>query len=123
MTLPVRVPVAVLGATGAVGQKFVALLADHPWFDLVALTASTRSAGKRYADAVRWLEPTPLPDRFASMPVLTTEAGIPGAIAFSALDAGAAESIEPAFAAAGYLVVTNARPYTWRRTSRCSSPR
>ena len=54
--------VAVLGATGMVGQRFVSLLADHPWFKLTALTTSERSAGKRYADAVQWHLPTPMPE-------------------------------------------------------------
>ena len=49
-------PVAVLGATGAVGQMFVRLLADHPWFEVAELAASERSAGKKYGEATRWLE-------------------------------------------------------------------
>ena len=48
-----KIPVAVLGATGTVGQKFVSLLADHPWFDLVALAASSASAGRLYGEVVR----------------------------------------------------------------------
>ncbi|HEX2163183.1 MAG TPA: aspartate-semialdehyde dehydrogenase, partial [Thermoanaerobaculia bacterium] len=57
MTLPRRhkIPAAVLGATGAVGQRFVELLADHTWFELAELVASDRSAERPYGEAVRWL--------------------------------------------------------------------
>ncbi len=106
-----RIPVAVLGATGTVGQKFVRLLSDHPWFEIASVAASERSAGKRYRDAARWLEPTALPSHLGNLEVARCEPGIPGAIAFSGLDAGVAESIEGAFAAAGYMVVSNARSY------------
>ena len=104
-----KTPVAILGATGAVGQKFVALLADHPWFEIAALAASGRSAGKKYGDVVRWLEPAPLPRHIADLNVLPCDPDIPGTIAFSALDAGVAGEIEESFAAAGRAVVTNAR--------------
>ncbi len=106
-----RIPVAVLGATGAVGQTFVRLLQAHPWFELAEVGASERSAGRRYRDATRWLE--------GEMPAHTAElevrACVPGDIAapiiFSALDAAAADSIEPAFARAGRLVLSNAKSY------------
>src|ERR1041385_7901848 len=62
-----RLSVAVLGATGAVGQAFVRLLADHPWLELTAVAASEQSAGKRYGDLVRWREPVPLPDPAAKL--------------------------------------------------------
>jgi aspartate-semialdehyde dehydrogenase len=106
-----KIPVAVLGATGAVGQKFITLLADHPWFEIAALAASERSAGKRYGEAVRWIDATPLPPHIASMEVLPCEPGIPGSVAFSALDAAVAGEIEAAFAKAGAAVVTNTRTY------------
>jgi aspartate-semialdehyde dehydrogenase len=106
-----KIPVAVLGATGTVGQKFITLLADHPVFELAALAASERSAGKAYGEAVRWLDPRPLPRHVAEMPVLPCEPGIPGAIAFGAMDASVAGPIEAAFAAAGCAVVTNTRNY------------
>jgi len=108
---PGRVPVAVLGATGSVGQRFVALLADHPWFELRALTASDRSAGRPYCDAVNWAQTTPLPPAFAGRVLERTEPeatqGCP--IVFSALDSGVAGEAESAFAAAGRLVVSNSR--------------
>ena len=58
-----KIPVAVLGATGTVGQKFIRLLADHPWFEVAAVAASSASAGRRYGDVVRWREPVPIPIR------------------------------------------------------------
>jgi aspartate-semialdehyde dehydrogenase len=106
-----RVPVAVLGATGTVGQKFVRLLADHPWFELTALAASEQSAGKPYGEVVRWRETAPLPDRLAAMTVgrCAPPLPAPASIVFSALDAEVATEIEQSFARAGALVVTNTR--------------
>ena len=101
--------VAVLGATGAVGQAFIRLLANHPWFELAELAASERSAGKRYGDAARWLGGE-LPDAIASMPVLTCDpAAISSEIVFSALDSSIAGDAEVAFARAGHVVVSNAK--------------
>ncbi|MGH2486983.1 MAG: hypothetical protein ACRDHE_13320, partial [Ktedonobacterales bacterium] len=75
---PVRkIPVGVLGATGSVGQRFVALLADHPWFELAALAASPASDGKPYGEAARWLLSTPLPERIARMLVVPCAPGLP----------------------------------------------
>ena len=104
-----RVPVAVLGATGTVGQKFVRLLADHPWFELVAVAASDQSAGKRYGDAVRWRETTALPDRIADLVLQPSRPPLDARVVFSALDADVALEIEQAFARAGAIVVTNTR--------------
>ncbi len=100
---------AVLGATGTVGQRFVTLLAEHPWFELTALAASERSAGKLYRDAVTWIQTRPIDDAVAAMPVQTIDELTDGNfdIVFSALDAGVARDIEPRFARR-CLVVTNA---------------
>ncbi len=116
MTTP-REPLraAVLGATGTVGQRFVTLLAEHPWFQLTALAASERSAGKAYRDAATWIQTRPIDDAVAAMTVQTIDelmdgAKLPGGeldIVFSALDAGVARDVEPAFARR-CLVVTNA---------------
>ena len=62
-----RVRVAVLGATGAVGQSFIRLLANHPWFELSEVVASERSAGRRYAEAARWIGADAMPERVAGM--------------------------------------------------------
>jgi aspartate-semialdehyde dehydrogenase len=107
--MTVKIPVTVLGATGTVGQKFVRLLADHPWFEIAAVAASSASAGRTYGEAVRWREPTPLLDRIAGLVVAPCVPPLPGPIVFSALDADVAGPIEQRFAAAGAFVVTNAR--------------
>ena len=104
-----RVPVAVLGATGTVGQKFVRLLADHPWFELVAVAASEQSAGRTYGEVVRWRETTPLPQRIADMVVQRSAPPLEARVVFSALDAEVAGDIEKAFARAGAIVITNTR--------------
>ncbi|HTS88629.1 MAG TPA: aspartate-semialdehyde dehydrogenase [Gemmatimonadales bacterium] len=106
-----RIPVCILGATGTVGQKFVRLLADHPWFEIVALAASEQSAGRRYGEIVRWREPTALPERVAAMTVHRAEAALPGRVAFSAIEAETAGEVEQAFARAGKVVVTNTRTH------------
>ena len=107
-----RWPVAVLGATGAVGQMFVRLLADHPWFELRELAASERSAGKKYGDVTRWLEGAPPPASVMSRRVIACDPGLVTApIVFSALDATVAEEVEAAFAQAGKFVLSNAKNF------------
>jgi aspartate-semialdehyde dehydrogenase len=109
---PRRYRVAILGATGAVGQAFVRLLAGHPWFEIAALAASERSAGKPYAEAVRWIGDGAIPERVAGMPVLSCDpAAVDAELVFSALDAAAASDVEPAFARAGRIVLSNAKSY------------
>lgn len=102
--------VGVLGATGAVGQRFVQLLADHPYFELTALTASERSAGKKYRDAVNWRLDAPLPESFADITVSDTSiSSLKGVdLVFSALPAELAGTIEVACAQAGIGVCSNA---------------
>jgi len=100
--------VAVLGATGTVGQRFISLLADHPWFKLTALTTSERSAGKRYADAVHWHLPVPMPESVADMTLEATRPDIGADLCFSALPADAAAEHEAALAKAGHHVFSNA---------------
>src|SRR3954467_2415806 len=105
-------PVAVLGATGAVGQNFIRLLADHPWFDLVEVAASERSAGKKYGEATRWLEGPPPPSSIQNRRVIACDPGVVSApIVFSALDATVAGEVEMAFAKAGKFVLSNAKNY------------
>jgi len=108
-----KIPVAILGATGSVGQRFVQLLAQHPWFEIAALAASERSVGKKYSEAVRWLMPTPLPAAVASMAVQACDPNLPCRIAFSGLDANAAGEIETEFARAGKFVLSNAKNHRW----------
>ncbi len=111
ITSVARWPVAVLGATGAVGQAFIRLLEGHPWFDLVEVAASERSAGRRYADAARWLEGQ-LPERVGQLMVTSCDPSVVRApIVFSALDSSVAGDVEASFAAAGRLVLSNAKNY------------
>jgi aspartate-semialdehyde dehydrogenase len=106
-----RWPVAVLGATGAVGQAFIRLLDAHPWFDLVEVAASERSAGKSYRSAAKWLEGT-LPESVAALTVKNcTPDEVTAPIIFSALDSGVAGDVEAAFAKAGRMVLSNAKNY------------
>lgn len=102
-----KIPVAILGATGSVGQKFVEMLSHHPWFDLVALAASERSVGKKYKEAVNWLMSSPLDPAIGSMEVQPCVPNLPCKIAFSGLDSSVAGEVETAFAKAGYLVISN----------------
>lgn len=101
--------VAILGATGSVGQKFIELLSNHPWFEIAELAASDKSAGKKYSDAVNWVMQTTLNKKIASMEVLKCKPNLKSKIAFSALDASVAGTIEEDFAKAGYIVISNAR--------------
>jgi aspartate-semialdehyde dehydrogenase len=107
-----QIPVAVLGATGSVGQRFISLLDNHPWFKVVALAASDRSVGQRYADAARWVLNEPMPDYARDMVVVpaTTEA-VQAKIVFSALHTEIANELEPQFAKAGAAVCSNASSY------------
>jgi aspartate-semialdehyde dehydrogenase len=102
--------VGVLGATGAVGQRFVELLADHPWFNLSTLAASERSAGKPYGHVVNWRLETPFPDRIAKTKVTIISPKVMKDVdlVFSALPAEIALDIENEFADAGIAVCSNA---------------
>lgn len=103
-----KIPVGVLGATGTVGQRFIERLSAHPWFEIVALAASHRSAGRPYAEAVRWRLSSPLPDRIARMEVQGVLDELPCRAVFSALDAATAREAEPLFASRGVFVFSNA---------------
>lgn len=107
------IPVAVLGATGSVGQRFVSLLDNHPWFKVVALAASDRSEGRTYANTCRWVLTTPMPAWARDLPLMPcTPASLQGArIVFSALPADQAKELEPEFARAGLAVCSNASAY------------
>jgi aspartate-semialdehyde dehydrogenase len=104
------VNVGILGATGMVGQRFIQLLADHPDFEITALTASQRSAGKRYEDAVTWHLDTGIPESVKDITVVDTDpAEVKDVeIVFSALPTDTAAVVEPKFAAAGMKVASNA---------------
>jgi aspartate-semialdehyde dehydrogenase len=107
-----QINVGILGATGMVGQQFIALLSRHPWFKVAWLGASERSAGKKYRDAAAWRLPVALPDAIANLEV---QAAAPSSSApqlvFSGLDSSVAGEIEGAFAQAGHTIVSNSRNY------------
>ena len=103
-----RIPVAVLGATGLVGQRFVELLAQHPWFELAEVGASERSAGQRYAQALHGRGARPLDARAAELVLKAAGEPLACELVFSALDADVAGEIESGLARAGHTVVTNA---------------
>jgi len=111
-----RIPVAVLGATGAVGQTFLRLLAPHPWFEVKELAASDRSAGKRYADAARWIEGE-MPEGIADRIIVPCDpSAVTAPVVFSAIDASAANTVEPAFARAGRFVLSNTKTFRMDET-------
>src|SRR5690625_3057144 len=105
--------VGILGATGAVGQKFIRLLQGHPWFEIAALGASERSAGKRYSEAAQWVESTPLPGKIGEMTVRNCQSGEFSDVdfVFSGLDAAFTETIEANFAGNGIPVISNVKNY------------
>jgi len=107
-----KIPVGILGATGTVGQRFIQLLHEHPWFEITWLAASDRSAGKLYSEAAKWNLATPIPANIAAMKVSAAapDSSTPKLV-FAALDATAAQQIEPAFAEAGHAVVSNSSAF------------
>ncbi len=103
-----KIKVAVLGATGAVGQRFVQLLDGHPWFEVTALTGSDRTVGGTYGAGVRWILPGSPPAYACDLIVQQTAPGFDAQIAFSALPTDNAREAEPVLAQAGYVVCSNA---------------
>lgn len=104
-----RIQVGILGATGMVGQRFVQLLADHPWFEISALAASERSEGIPYGEACHWVVSEEMPALVKEVVVQECEPGLNCRLVFSALPAEVAGPVEEEFAAAGYAVSSNAR--------------
>jgi aspartate-semialdehyde dehydrogenase len=110
------ISVGILGATGMVGQQFIACLANHPWFKVEWLGASQRSEGKAFRDAAAWRLPAPLDDAIANKVVEAATPGNAPKLVFSGLDSSVAGEIEAAFAAAGHIVVSNSRNYRMEQT-------
>jgi aspartate-semialdehyde dehydrogenase len=120
--LKTKIPVGILGATGMVGQRFITLLADHPWFETACLAASPRSAGKPYADAVagRWAHAVPIPETAGRLTVGDAESDLPAivertAVVFSAVDMEKEKTrrLEEAYAARGVAVVSCNAAHRW----------
>ena len=110
--------IGILGATGMVGQRYIQLLENHPWFEVAWLAASDRSSGKPYGEATKWRLDTPLPERIEKMvispadPSVAASEGQPAPkIVFASVDAAFASELEPKFAAAGCAVVSNSSAF------------
>lgn len=107
-----RLDCAVLGGTGIVGQTFLWMLADHPWFRPAHITASSGREGKRYGEEVRWQLPFPVPGAVREMPIHALDvSGLKKSgvkVVFSALPADVAKSIEPELRDEGFWVFSNA---------------
>lgn len=108
-----KIPVAVLGATGTVGQRFIQLLDGHPFFELSAIAASERSQGQLYGDACKWRLEGMAPSAVRKMTVQPLQPDLPAKLAFSALPADVAGDIEAEFAKAGYAVCSNSSAYRY----------
>lgn len=106
-----KIPVVILGATGIVGQRFIQLLAYHPWFSIAGLVGSERSVGQQYGDVVNWVIAGDPPESIRFMPVLGLKDRLPGRIAFSALPSDIARDYEPLLAENGFAVCSNASTY------------
>jgi aspartate-semialdehyde dehydrogenase len=106
-----KYPIGILGATGMVGQRYIQLLENHPWFEVVWLAASDRSSGKKYGEAAKWRLDTPLPERVAQMTVAAAEPEGAPKVIFASVDAAFARELEPRFAAAGCAVVSNSSAF------------
>src|SRR2546428_5405066 len=102
-----KISVGLLGATGIVGQRFVQMLENHPWFEVAWLAASDRSEGREYAEAARWRLKTAIPAQVAKMRVSPAKPEGAPRVVFAALDASIAAELEPRFAEAGCAVITN----------------
>lgn len=105
------IDVAILGATGAVGQRFIQLLEGHPWFRVAELVASDRSAGQPYGKAARWVLPGNPPEALAAQEVLPLDADLQSPIVFSALPGEIAKTVEWRLAEAGHVICSNASAY------------
>src|ERR1035438_3165043 len=111
MAIKTKLPIGILGATGMVGQRYIQLLENHPWFEVAWIAASDRSSGKTYGEAAKWRLDTPLPDRIARMTVAPADPEGAPKIIFASIDASYARELEPKFAAAGCAVVSNSSAF------------
>jgi len=106
-----KYPIGILGATGMVGQRYIQLLEDHPWFEVTWLAASDRSSGKPYGEAAKWRLDTPMPERIAKMIVSPADPEGAPKVIFASVDAAFARELEPKFAAAGCAVLSNSSAF------------
>lgn len=108
-----KISVGILGATGSVGQKFIQLLSNHPYFEVKEVAASERSAGKKYKDAVNWFLPEVIPQSVANLKVQSVNENLKSKILFSGLDASIAGEVEEYYAGLGHIVVSNSKNHRW----------
>ncbi len=113
MNINKKISVGVLGATGSVGQKFISLLQNHPFFELKEIAASDRSAGKKYSDAVNWILSDSLPESVANMVVKSCTDKFESKLLFSAMDASVAGEIETELAGRGHFIASNSKNHRW----------
>jgi len=104
-----KIKVGILGATGSVGQRFVEILSNHPFFEIAELGASDRNFGKKYGEATNWLQQSTLDPKIANLILKKCEPDFESRVVFSALDSSVAGEIEEEFAKKGYYVISNAK--------------
>jgi aspartate-semialdehyde dehydrogenase len=104
-----KIKVGILGATGSVGQKFIELLSEHPEFEINELAASDRSAGKTFGEAVNWIINGHIPKGIEKLKIKSCSNRFESKLLFSALDATAAEEIEPELANRGHIIISNSK--------------
>ena len=110
-----RIPVAVLGATGSVGQRFIQLLENHPWFRLHEVVASERSEGRPYGEAADWRLQSVLPESAAALTVKALRSELESPLVFSGLDSSVAGEAEELYASRGCAVVSNSKNHRMGR--------
>jgi aspartate-semialdehyde dehydrogenase len=111
MAMKTKYPIGILGATGRVGQRYIQLLENHPWFEITWLAASDRSSGKPYGEAAKWRLDTPMPERIAKMTVAPADPEGAPKIIFASVDAAIARELGPKFAEAGCAVLSNSSAF------------
>jgi aspartate-semialdehyde dehydrogenase len=108
-----KISVGVLGATGSVGQMFIKLLSEHPFFELKEVAASERSAGKKYKEAANWILSGGVPEKVANLVVKNVYDSFDSKILFSGLDASIAGEVESELANRGHIIVSNSKNHRW----------
>ena len=108
-----KINVGVLGATGSVGQKFISLLNNHPYFVVTEVAASDRSAGKKYKEAVNWIDDWEMPESIKDIVVKSVDDKFESKLLFSALDASVAGEVEEQLANKGHFIISNAKNHRW----------
>jgi aspartate-semialdehyde dehydrogenase len=104
-----KIKTGILGCTGAVGQKLIALLSGHPDFEITEIAASEQSSGSTYESRVNWKESSPIPDSVKKMQIKKCEPELDAKVLFSGLDSSVAGEIEAQLAKAGYIVISNSK--------------